>query len=274
MKAVEMSDGHVEKVAERKAQQEALWSALRMLEQNRSVDEVARISGFHRLTLEKALLEAKRRQELIRCHLQDRGTLTSHLSYSDRGPWGQSGYFGNCAGYLLVDLFDYYRPSSVFDPMEGSGTTGEVCFDLGIDYLGWDLQAGQDLLTSPLPDQTFDCIFWHPPYWPGHRYTDHPNDFSGAKHCDDFLTRIQEGLTRLMVCLHPKSHLVLMIGDGRKNGVFFPLHAEIVQWGLLPLEAVLIKDGGHARRARHYRYGPTSFIPTLHEYVLIFKGGN
>jgi hypothetical protein len=47
----------------------------------------------------------------------------------------------------------------------------------------------------------------------------------------------------------------------------------VIQWQLLPLEAILIKEGDHARRARHFRYGPTRFIPTLHEYVLIFKRG-
>ena len=43
------------------------------------------------------------------------------------------------------------------------------------------------------------------------------------------------------------------------------------RWGRR-LGVTLIKLGDHERRANHYRYGPTKFIPTLHEYVLIFKG--
>jgi hypothetical protein len=206
-------------------------------------------------------------------HLQSRGSLTSLLRYPERGPWGKASYFGNCNGYLIVDLIDYFTPQSVFDPMEGSGTTREVCFDLKVNYEGRDLHSGFDLLSSPLPDRQFDLIFWHPPYWPGHPYSNHPNDFSRAVNWLDYLERMREGLKRLMTLLSPNGHLVILIGDGRKNGVFFPIHSEIIHWELLPLEAVLIKEGDHERRAKHFCYGPTAFIPTLHEYVLIFKGG-
>jgi hypothetical protein len=72
----------------------------------------------------------------------------------------------------------------------------------------------------------------------------------------------------------PDGRLVMLIGDGRKSGVFYSIHNELIQWRVLQLEAILIKDGEHARRARHFRYGPTRFIPTLHEYVLIFKRGD
>ena len=65
--------------------------------------------------------------------------------------------------------------------------------------------------------------------------------------------------------LTPKGHLVMRIGDGRKNEVFYPVQSALIQWGLLPLDAVLIKEGDYARRARHFQYGPAPFIPTLHE---------
>jgi hypothetical protein len=246
---------------------------LRELEAGRSFGEVVGSSGLAWPTLERAWREAMQRQHLIRQHIQSRPGLTSLLRYPDRGPWGKASYSGNCPGYLLVDLIDYFKPHSVCDPMEGSGTTGDVCFDLNVDYVGCDLQSGFDLLSSPLPDRQFDLIFWHPPYWPGFRYSDHPHDFSTARKVTDFLERLREGFRRLCDRLADRGHLVVLIGDGRKNGVFYPIHSEIIQWGLLPLEAVLIKDGEHNRQARHFRYGPTPFIPTLHEYVLIFNGG-
>lgn len=252
---------------------ELLRSALRLIEAGRSIGEVERLTHVHRLTLERAIVQAKARQTLIRQHLQTRSGLTSLLRYADRGPWGKGSYFGNCSGYLVFDLLDYFTPQSVFDPMEGSGTTGEVCFDLNIEYVGRDLKDGYDLLSSPLPEQHFDLIFWHPPYWPGHRYSKHPNDFSSAKTYADFLERLLEGFQRLCTVLAPKGHLILLIGDGRKQGVFYPIHAELMHATPLQLDTILIKDGEHQRRARHYRYGPTRFIPTLHEYVLIFKRG-
>ena len=251
----------------------ALRAALRLIEAGRSIVEVEGMTHVHRLTLERALVQAKERQALIRQHLQSRSGLTSLLRYPERGPWGDASYFGNCPGYLVVDLLDYFKPTSVFDPMEGSGTVAEVCFDLNVDYLGQDLRAGFDLLSSSLPDRLFDFIFWHPPYWPGHPYSEHPNDFSNADDYPDYLDRMQQGMVRLADRLTPNGHLVILIGDGRKQGVFFPIHAQLVEWSVLPLDMILIKDGDHTRRSRHYRYGPTRFIPTLHEYVLIFKKG-
>ncbi len=250
-----------------------VWQALRLIDEGRSFNEAVEIAGITRSALEKALIEAKNRQELIRRHLQSRGCLTSLLRYPDRGPWGKGSYYGNHPGYLIVDLIDHFKPSSVLDPMEGSGTTGEVCFDFKLEYTGFDLRSGFDLLTSPLPDQRFDLIFWHPPYWPGYKYSDHSSDFSNARGYEDYLKRLQDGSRRLSDLLSPNGHFVILIGDGRKNGVFYPVHTQIISWGFLPLEAILIKEGDHERRALHFRYGPTLFIPTLHEYVLVFKGG-
>lgn len=249
-------------------------SALRLIEDGRSISEAEKLIGIPRVRLEKALIEAKARQELIRQHLQTRRDLTSLLRYPDRGPWGEAGYFGNCNGYLLIDLIYYFKPASIFDPMEGSGTTGDVCFDLKVDYVGCDLRVGFDLLSSPLPDRYFDLIFWHPPYWPGRQYSDHPNDISNSDGYADFLDRIKLGIARLKDLLTPLGHLAILIGDGRKQGVFYPIHSEIIEWKLLPLEAVVIKDGQHERRANYFRYGPNKFIPTLHEYLLIFKRGD
>lgn len=253
---------------------ENLRQALRFVEAGHSLMEAETLFGFSRRDLEHHLIQAKTRQTLIRQHLQSRPRLTSVLRYPERGPWGISNYFGNCPGYLVVDLLDYLKPKSLFDPMEGSGTAGDVCFDFEVDYCGGDLQLGFDLLSSPLPNRDFELIFWHPPYWPGHQYSTHPNDLSSAKNIKQFLLALHAAFTRLIDCLAPMGHLALLIGDGRKQGKFYPIHNEIIQWNLLRLEVVLIKEGDHQRRAQFFRYGPTPFIPTLHEYLLIFQKEN
>ena len=258
---------------EQDARHRLVREACHLVRAGRSVAEVAEQTGLHRLSIEKGLREALDRQQVIRTHLQSRGGLTSLLRYPDRGPWGQSGYMGNCPGFLIVDLLDYFNPKSVFDPMEGSGTTGEVCVDCNVEYEGRDLQTGCDLLSGILPDREFDLVFWHPPYWPGFQYSDHPTDLSTATTITDYLDRLQAGFRRLLSVMAPEGRLVMLIGDGRKSGIFYSIHTEVIHWKVLPLEAILIKEGDHARRARHFRYGPTPFIPTLHEYVLIFTRG-
>jgi hypothetical protein len=130
------------KQAESKTDQHRrMRDALRLVQAGQSVAEVAKTTELHRLTIERGLREAFDRQHVIRQHLQSRAGLTSLLRYPDRGPWGQSGYKGNCPGFLVVDLMDYFKPSSVFDPMEGSGTTREVCADLNVNYEGRDLRT-------------------------------------------------------------------------------------------------------------------------------------
>jgi len=249
-----------------------IFEAIRLVEGGKSLREAERIIGIPKSTIMRAILDAKDRQECIRKHLQNRGGLSSLLCYPERGPWGKPGFKGNCNGFIIVDLSDYFKPKSVFDPMEGSGTTKEVCFDLKVDYEGRDLNSGFDLLSSPLPNRKFDLIFWHPPYWPGFQYSKHPNDFSNAKNWKDYRERIREGFIRLKGLLSPYGHLVILIGNGKKNGVYYSIQSEIIQWDLLPLKDILIKVGRHERRSNRFQYGSANFIPTLHEFVLIFKG--
>src|SRR5512140_941474 len=97
--------------------QRLIRGALGLVRAGQSVAEIAQQTGLHRLTIERGLREAFDRQHVIRQHLQSRTGLTSLLRYPDRGPWGQSGYMGNCPGFLIVDLLDYFNPASVFDPM-------------------------------------------------------------------------------------------------------------------------------------------------------------
>ena len=89
--------------------------------------------------------------------------MNSIVSYPNRGPWGSSRYRGNCSGHLLVDLVQHFRPKMVLDPMVGSGTTRDVCEEMGIK--GWfgDLKDSFNILADPIP-QGGDFGFMHPPY--------------------------------------------------------------------------------------------------------------
>ncbi len=57
---------------------------------------------------------------------------TSILDYPERGPYGKSGFRGNNNGYILKDFIEWFGVKSVFDPMEGSGTSRDVCQELGV----------------------------------------------------------------------------------------------------------------------------------------------
>ena len=91
-----------------------------------------------------------RDQKALAEYLRRRSPLTSIVSYPDRGPWGDNRYPGNSSGYLLIDLCATYAPRAVLDPMEGGGTSRDVCADMGIGYQGFDLHSGVDSLHDEI----------------------------------------------------------------------------------------------------------------------------
>jgi hypothetical protein len=192
------------------------------------------------------------------------------VSYPERGPWGDPKFRGNTTGYLIRDLIELYRPKSVLDPMEGSGTARDVCKELGIEYDGFDLSRGFDLFSSPLPCKRYDMIFWHPPYMDIIKYSDDPRDMSNISRFDEFMQKLFEGLNRLSEYLTEDGVLVLQIGDVRRQGEYYPLGAYVQVFRRKELKAKLIKVQ-HNVASSNKTYGG-AFIPIMHEEVLVLKG--
>ena len=195
--------------------------------------------------------------------------MKSLVSYPDRGPYGDPKYPGNTSGRLVLDLLRHFRPKRVLDPMCGSNTTGDVCRQLGLPYLGLDLATGFDLLTSPIPGQ-FDFIFWHPPYWNMIRYSENPADFSNAPTYEDWLEGMRRGFRRLWNALMPRGHLALQVGDLRRKGKYYFLAADCYRVLGEPVKSVVIKEQ-HNMRSDATPYSGAAFIPIIHEYVLIYQ---
>ncbi len=94
--------------------------------------------------------------------------LTSLYHNATAGEYGDRRYPGNCGGNLIKDLLLYFRPSGlVFDPMSGSGTCRDVCDELGIPCLSWDIHDGFDACDPEVFSArgTLDFIWAHPAYW-------------------------------------------------------------------------------------------------------------
>ena len=93
--------------------------------------------------------------------------LTSLYHKAYAGPYGDRGYPGNCSGELIKDLLRYYRPKRVLDPMTGSGTCADVCRELGIECLSFDIRQGRDACDPASYEGVgqFDFVWLHPPYW-------------------------------------------------------------------------------------------------------------
>lgn len=205
--------------------------------------------------------------------------LTSLYHFSRAGEYGDRSYPGNCGGNLIKDLLLFFRPSTVFDPMTGSGTCRDVCRELEIPCVSTDLKNGFNAADPRAYAQFsetpgFDFIWAHPPYWRQKIYSDNPDDMSCAPSLDEFLksygTFILEG-ARL---LSASGRFAILMGDySDRDAGFVALTHYTKQLafaaGLEQACTDIIRFSHGASSSRKtYR---SSFIPGLHDVCMIFQ---
>jgi SAM-dependent methyltransferase len=202
--------------------------------------------------------------------------LTSLYHSSRAGEYGDRRYPGNCGGNLIKDLLSFFRPGLVFDPMSGSGTCADVCRELGIPCLAYDIHQGFDACDSQGfgMAETFDFIWAHPAYWRMKLYADDPRDLSRAPTFDDFLERYGRFVRNAHRSLKPGGRLAVLMGDydDREAG-FVPLtfHTKRLAFatGLRQCCTDIIRfSHGASSSKKVYK---SSFIPGLHDTCMIFE---
>ena len=202
--------------------------------------------------------------------------LTSLYHFHRTGEYGDRAYPGNCGGRLIKDLLLYFRPRLVFDPMTGSGTCRDVCEELDIPCISWDIHQGIDACDPKgFGDaETFDFIWAHPPYWRQKLYADDPRDLSRTPTLEEFLRRYRQFLRNCARSLKSGGKLAVLMGDYSDRGAgFVPL---VYHTKRLAFEAGLVQHCTDIIRFSHgassskkvYR---TSFIPGLHDVCMIFE---
>jgi hypothetical protein len=209
---------------------------------------------------------------------EENKALCSVVSYPDRGPWGDKTYRGNCSGWLAKDLILRFQCQSVFDPAEGSGTIRDVVLGInkfcqkGIHYEGRDLKQGWDILTGPLPEEQFDMVWYHPPYWDIIRYSGDERDLGNCRRLEEFESRLNRSVERLFNALRPGGVMAVLIGDKRKSRVYYPLMRTLLMNPKIgELKAIIIKIQHHCQsERREYRANPF-LIPIRHEYCLVYQ---
>jgi SAM-dependent methyltransferase len=205
--------------------------------------------------------------------------LTSLYHNSRAGEYGDRSYPGNCGGNLIKDLLRYFQPGLVLDPMAGSGTCRDVCEELGIPCLSWDIHDGIDAcepggFSAP---ETFDFIWAHPAYWRQKLYSVDPRDLSRAPTLSDFLRCYGRFIRNCARTLKPDGKLAILMGDycDREEG-FVPLtfHTKRLAFeaGLRQCCTDIIRFSHGASSSRKvYR---SSFIPSLHDTCMVFEKNN
>jgi SAM-dependent methyltransferase len=202
--------------------------------------------------------------------------LTSLYHHSDAGNYGSRAYPGNCGGALIRDLLLYFAPTLVCDPMRGSGTCEDVCRELAIPCMSWDIHQGHDACAADgfAPAETFDFIWAHPPYWRQKLYADDPKDLSRTPTLDEFLRGYGRFIRNAADALKPGGHLAVLMGDYQdREAGFVPLvfHTKRLAFaaGLTqPCTDIIRFSHGASSGRKVYR---SSFIPGLHDVCMVFR---
>lgn len=209
-------------------------------------------------------------------------TLTSIVSYPERGEGGNNRYRGNCSPKLIEDLITFFKPNEICDYMCGSGTTKAAADKLGVNSKLYDLHSGFDIMNSEIKERP-EFIFWHPPYWSIIQYSDimykaatvqekygydpRLTDLSRIDEWDDFVDALNYAMMKQFTALEKGGRMAVLMGDIKRKGKLYSMISEIVKPGTM--ENIIIK-AQHNCFSDNTQYSG-SFIPILHEYVLIVR---
>ena len=211
--------------------------------------------------------------------------LTSIVSYPERGEGGNNRYRGNCSPKLIEDLIGFFRPHEICDYMGGSGKTKAAADKFGIKSHLYDLHSGFDVMNCDIPERP-EFIFWHPPYWDIVVYSDvmykaadvqsrygydpRSLDLSRITEWSRFVETMNYAMMKQFAALEKGGRMAVLMGDIKKKGKLYSMLSEIVKPGTL--ENIIIK-AQHNCFSNNTHYSG-SFIPILHEYVMIVRKDN
>ena len=210
--------------------------------------------------------------------------MKSVMSFPERGNYGNSNWRGNTSGYVIKELIQHFNPKLFVDACEGSGTSRDVCKEMGIEYVGLDLYKGQDFtkdyILTQLP-RPADICFTHPPYhdmiaYSGSVYGKEilTGDTSHCRNVEEFISKSQVMLMNQREATKEGGIYCTLIGDQRGGslgkGNFRSYQADFIS--MMPKEELL----SVAIKLQHNCISDTrvysgSFIPIMHEYLLIWK---
>lgn len=211
------------------------------------------------------------------------------LSFPDRGPWGDNRYRGNCSGWVQASLIWKYNVQKLAELFAGGGTGSDVAKDMGIRYVGADLNPNprrKDILVcnailDEVPDEfrDADMIFMHPPYgkeihipYAGSMYPDPDGALSasdlGQMEWDSFMSTLNQVVMKYYASMAPGARMSILMGNVRRNGRYYSMLNDIVKPGELVQTMVKIQ---HNCMSTGRQYQNRSFYPTDHEDILVIK---
>lgn len=220
--------------------------------------------------------------------------LTKHnstvLSFPDRGQsWGDNHYRGNCSGWIHASLINKYDVKKLAELFAGGGTGSDVAKDMGIAYIGADLNPKPvrsniltiDALVDEVPDEfrDADMLFMHPPYselihipYAGSMYPDPTGELSksdlGQMPWNDFMKALNSIIMKYYAAMPSGGKMSILMGNVRRNGHYYSMMKDVVVPGELIQTLVKIQ---HNCVSNGRTYANSNFYPTDHEDIIVIK---
>ena len=214
------------------------------------------------------------------------------LSFPDRGPWGDSRYRGNCSGWIPAYFINKYNVRKMAEVFAGSGTSYDVCKDMGVRYIGIDLNPRptrdgiitMDILddTVELPDGFYDAdmVFLHPPYPSINdvRYADAMwKDVDGTGKIrdiqemsfDDGMKAVNHAVLRAYNAMPAGSYEVCLVGEIRSNGQYRSMMQNLIIPGELHQTFVKLQHNTVSGRRSYGNQGSRAL--TGHEMIAVIR---
>lgn len=158
---------------------------------------------------------------------------------------GDPGYAGATPSWVIWQLLQRYTREGdvVLDPMCGSGTTLDVCADLGRRGIGFDLAPSRedirqgDARDLPLDDASVDFVFVDPPYSTHIAYSDDPACIGRLDASEgEYYEAMDRVIAEIHRVLRNRRYMGLYVSDswrkrrgkkGAGGGVFMPIGFEL-----------------------------------------------
>ena len=230
-----------------------------------------------------------RKEEIISIVRNPKYVNGTVLSFPNRGMFGNNRYRGNCSGYIHAFLIDQYNVKYMGEMYAGGGTGYDVCKDMGIDYVGADLNPNPvrcdkiyacNALTDEIPEEfsEVDFVFQHMPYpeigikYAGSEYPDPTGELAlqdiGQMDFHAGMLANNKVTIKLYNAMHPGAKMGILCGNIRRNGRYhdmmlsLALPGEVIQ-NIVKMQHNCVSDGRI--------YSKKNFVPITHENLIILQ---
>ncbi|MBC7793920.1 MAG: DNA methylase [Clostridia bacterium] len=198
---------------------------------------------------------------------------------------GTKHYVGATPSYVIWNVVNRYSgpDAVVLDPFCGSGTTLDVCNDLGRQGIGFDLapfraDIGQaDARSLPVKSKTVDLVFMDPPYADNLTYSDDARCIGKLPGDGRYQRAMRLVIAEATRVLKPDGVLAIYVCDVLKKGrIFEPLGFELfamTDTDYFPIDVVSVFRHNRTLEMGNYRKAADEqgFFLRGFNYLMLFR---